>query len=132
MGREENSVATIQGHWQFNKGLLVLKLTEHPWYEVDLERCTTSAAVLDWIIQVSLKPWATDSILAELVHKLEEYLQPQQNLCGSAITIQGHGRDLDVVKWLDEDRPRQLEKERVILSSGVLDVANMLQKQGSK
>jgi hypothetical protein len=31
-------------------------------YEVDLERCATPAEALDWIAQVAVKSWATDTI----------------------------------------------------------------------
>lgn len=50
-------------------------------YAVDLETCTTSAEVLDWIMQVAGKLWATDQVIASLVRALQYYLRPQQTLC---------------------------------------------------
>ena len=50
-------------------------------YEVDLERCTTPAQVLDWIVQVSKKTWATDAIVADLVRALDDLLDMQGTLC---------------------------------------------------
>lgn len=50
-------------------------------YEVDLEECLTSAQVLDWIMQVAQKTWATDSIVAALIRGLDEVLNPQAFLC---------------------------------------------------
>lgn len=52
-------------------------------YEVDLERCTTSALVLDQIAQVAGKGWASDKVLARLVRALNDVLKLQANLCGS-------------------------------------------------
>lgn len=54
-------------------------------YQVDLERCDTSAQVLDWIIQVSEKRWATDELVGQVVRLLDRALRPQENLCS-----QGH------------------------------------------
>jgi len=50
-------------------------------YEIDLERCLTSAEVLDWLCQIAKKAWATDAILADLVRALNAVLDPQSNLC---------------------------------------------------
>jgi len=51
------------------------------WYQIDLERCRTSAEVLDWICQIGGKAWATDAIIAGLVRALNYFLHPQANLC---------------------------------------------------
>jgi hypothetical protein len=66
------------GPWQLNRSVLVL---EAHGYEVDLERCLTSGAVLDWIVQVAGKTWADNATLAGLVRALTEVLNPQKNLC---------------------------------------------------
>lgn len=55
-------------------------------YEIDLLDCTTSAQVLDWIIQVHGKNWGdteTDrhAITGGLVAALDELLCPQATLC---------------------------------------------------
>jgi hypothetical protein len=50
-------------------------------YEVDLERCGSAAAVLDWIMQVSGKAWATAEIRSGLVEALDDLLDPQTRLC---------------------------------------------------
>jgi hypothetical protein len=47
----------------------------------DVERFTSSAAVLDAIMQVAGKSWADDARLAGLVHALDDILHPQANLC---------------------------------------------------
>ena len=51
-------------------------------YEVDLDRMKTSAAVLDWIIQLSHKSWVTKKDLADLVYAIDDILRLQQNYCG--------------------------------------------------
>ncbi len=70
--------------WRFNPETLVLELFNadgHSVYEVDLERCQTSAEMLDWIMQVQKKTWATDETTAALVRALHVLLRPQANLC---------------------------------------------------
>jgi hypothetical protein len=54
-------------------------------YEVDLEDCRTSAEVLDWVMQVAHKAWASSEVIAGLVHALDDLLQPQGTLCSSGI-----------------------------------------------
>jgi hypothetical protein len=50
-------------------------------YPIDLERFTSSAEMLDIIMQVGKKDWATDACLAGLVRALNDLLQPQGTLC---------------------------------------------------
>lgn len=54
-------------------------------YNVDLERCKTSAQVLDWVVQVSKKNWATPHLIGLLVVALDKELNLQANLCSRAI-----------------------------------------------
>jgi hypothetical protein len=70
--------------WEVKKGNLTLSLKNsrgREIYYIDLERCLTSAQVLDWIMQVAGKRWATSAVLAGLVRALAFVLHPQQNLC---------------------------------------------------
>lgn len=72
------------GGWWLDKDALCLVFTDEGGreiYDVDLERCRTSAEVLDWICQVAWKTWATDATIAGLVRALNHYLQPQATLC---------------------------------------------------
>jgi hypothetical protein len=50
-------------------------------YPIDLERFTRSTEMLDMIMQVAGKSWATDKCLAGLVHALDHLLHPQAYLC---------------------------------------------------
>jgi len=68
------------GSWTFNSKNLTL-LHENPTYEIDLERCTSSAQVLDWIFQINAKTWADDFCVADLVHAFRVTLDPQRTLC---------------------------------------------------
>jgi hypothetical protein len=54
-------------------------------YEVDLDDCDTAAEVLDWIVQVARKAWATDVILADLVRAFHDLLRPQATLCSMGV-----------------------------------------------
>jgi hypothetical protein len=86
------------GPWRLDPETRVLYPVWPYRYEVDLDACTTSAEVLDWIIQVAQKGWASaehggngpehnpdgwtdDAILAGLVRALDDVLHPQANLC---------------------------------------------------
>jgi hypothetical protein len=40
-------------------------------YEIDLEQCTTSARLLDFIFQVSRKPWCDRALAGEVLSALE-------------------------------------------------------------
>lgn len=77
-----------QGRWRYEPDALVLALyddRERYIYEVDLERCTTSAEVLDWIMHVAGKHWSTPEVVAGLIHALNQVLRPKANLCAQGI-----------------------------------------------
>ena len=92
----------INSMWKFNKGNLTLKLITHPKYEVDLERCNTSVEVLDWIIQVSRKVWATDEMIGSLVRQMDRCLAIQENICGCGVDKPFNAR-----KWLLSTKGRE-------------------------
>lgn len=71
------------GPWRLNASTYVLDLPER--YEVDLERCLDSAQVLDWVVQVAGKTWATPEVVAGLVRALDDVLYPQSTICGSGV-----------------------------------------------
>lgn len=76
------------GPWVLNVSTFTL---DHDDYQVDLEQCTTSAEVLDWIAQVAEKPLATNEVIAGLVRAINDVLAPQQHLCsgGKHLTLTG-------------------------------------------
>ncbi len=72
------------GGWSLDRERLCLVWQDEDGrevYEVDLEQCRTSAAMLDWIMQIAGKLWATDTVLAGLVHAFDHFLDPQGTLC---------------------------------------------------
>jgi len=71
------------GPWRLDTRAWVLYPVEPvPYrYEVDLERCLTSAEVLDCIIQIAQKNWADNAVIAGLIRALDDVLHPQDTLC---------------------------------------------------
>jgi len=60
-------------------------------YYIDLDRCTASSRVLDWIIQIRKKTWTSPEVMAGLVQAFDDVLDPQATLCSS-------GRSLTITK----------------------------------
>ena len=92
--------------WYLHRESLALYLGDPQtgaWvYSVDLERCRTSAEVLDWIFQVSTKTWAPPEVVGELVRALDAALSPQATLCSF-----GEERGpLDIAALLKQTLPR--------------------------
>jgi len=54
-------------------------------YAIDLDTCTDSAEVLDWIVQIAHKRWATDHVLAQLIVAFDALLDLQGTICPSGI-----------------------------------------------
>ena len=90
--------------WEYEPRNFTLNLMAESWgadygqgivYQIDLEQCHTTGKVLDFIIQVGKKTWATPEILAGLVMQLEAYLDLQGNFCGS-----GENRIFNVKEWM--------------------------------
>jgi len=69
------------GTWRVDPTNYTLVAGTWRTYYVDLERCLTSAEVLDWIMQVDGKRFATRDVLAGLVRALDWLLEPQATLC---------------------------------------------------
>src|ERR1017187_2385426 len=91
------------GHWVYNEKNLTLNYKKpYEIYEVDLERCTTSAAILDWIFQIRMHDYS----VADFVEAIHDLLDPQRNYCSGGLS--GGGRKAGkfaVTKWLR--RPRK-------------------------
>jgi len=89
------------GDWVLEKETLVLK-HKGTDYEVYLDECNNSAQILDWIIQVSQKSWATNDVIGELVRALDDILNIQGHFCGSGISHEANSKEIaqDYVKGL--------------------------------
>jgi hypothetical protein len=87
------------GKWTFDDTTFTLVLNGEGEgdYEIDLESITDSAAMLDWIIQLRIKTWATNDIIGDLLSAFEDIFQPQDTLCGG-----GHNKTIDPSKYLKE------------------------------
>jgi hypothetical protein len=83
------------GTWQYDPDTMLLSLERDgkSLYEVPLYECSTSAVALDWIMQVTMKTWATDADLAGLLRAIRAVINPQAHLCGSGV-------ERGPVKWV--------------------------------
>lgn len=66
--------------WRYEKERQVL-IHEGRYYEIDLDRCQSSAAILDWIFQINGKTWTTPETMKDLLDLIEEVLNPQAYFC---------------------------------------------------
>ena len=67
------------GRWQYNQGNLTLKYIDPEQapegafhYYVNLDECGTSADILDWVVQIAEKEWASPEDIGHLVLALNE------------------------------------------------------------
>lgn len=73
---------THWGSWIFDVSRLVLYWGRGPYpYEIDLEDCTDSAQVLDWIAQLSHKQWCSAADIGDLVRALDDIFDLQAHFC---------------------------------------------------
>ena len=84
---------TTWGDWDLDKEALVLRHKEIQ-YEIYLDECNSSAQILDWIIQVSQKSWATDDVIGELIRALDDILGIQGHFCGGGQSREAKGKEL--------------------------------------
>ncbi len=71
------------GRWKLDTETLELAFEERRGrflYFIDLERMSSSAAMLDWIIQVHKKNWCTIEDTGHLVAALQDIFDPQSHL----------------------------------------------------
>ena len=68
-------------------------------YGFDVSEFNTSAKILDIIVQVSKKHWATDRILADLIRNLDGLFDIQANICSF-----GRDKDFDASEHLSRSQ----------------------------
>lgn len=96
MSREE------WGQWHLDRANLTLQ--HFNGYYVDLERCKSSASVLDWLCQVENKTWATADDVLELLRALGDLMGGiQAKMCGYETE---HMKGRNWAKVLREDANR--------------------------
>ena len=73
----------VWGKWTFNREMfcLVYEGDGGEWYEIELCTFTDSAAILDWILQVTSKTWMPAQGMADLLKAINDIFCPQQNYC---------------------------------------------------
>jgi hypothetical protein len=89
------------GVWRLNVPTLELIYEEDRYhYAIDLERCTTSAALLDWIFQIEGKDWGP-KVLCDLIRAFDDIFDPQRNLCSGCL-CGGMGKQINATAYLRE------------------------------
>jgi hypothetical protein len=68
------------GPWVYRQQTAELSYADR--YSIDLERCRTSAQVLDWVVQLRHKSWTTAADIGALVAALDDLLDLQATRCG--------------------------------------------------
>lgn len=65
-------------------------------YQVDLDECTTSSELLDWIYQLNTKSWIEPQDLGDFIRATDDILEPQAHLCSC-----GRNLKFKVTRFLD-------------------------------
>ena len=84
------------GPWRYNTNTLELEYYDEDGkykYGVDLQRCNSSAEVLDWIFQVNNKMWCGYECTGHLVQAIRDLLK--RDFCSG-----GQDRPFDAGKYL--------------------------------
>ena len=76
------------GHWKYNPNNLTLEIAKkgagsksNPFY-VNLEKCNTSAEILDWIFQIKNTQWCSDQDIADLLRAFDDLMDfVQSKVC---------------------------------------------------
>ena len=89
----------------FYESNLTLVVDEVYPYEIDLERMNSSGEVLDMIVQIASKTWATNEMIGELVKKLDNILNIQGNICTF-----GSNKTFDSTKWLNSKKGKEYKQ----------------------
>lgn len=73
------------GNWRWQKSNNVLlyrrKSDAFDVYEIDLDKATSCAGLLDWVFQVYRKRWMSPKDIKDLLDAFTHILDPQANMC---------------------------------------------------
>lgn len=91
------------GSWYLDRGTFEL-VNKKRGYPIDLDDCTDSAQILDWIYQVFQKGWSKGE-MEDLLRAFRDILNPQKNFCSLG---KNHERKPRVVakEWLKPKRSK--------------------------
>jgi hypothetical protein len=90
------------GPWRLDTGTLELVYMGERGgrYPIDLERCGTSAEMLDWIFQLHGKSWTSATDIGDLVDAFHDVFNPQGTLCSC-----GNSKAIDASAYLRRRYP---------------------------
>ena len=91
----ENPEKIIPEYWEYDKKNLQLVLRIHPYYDVDLERCTTGAQVMDWIFQLRWKSWCTPDVMMSFLDTFEKAFSDIFHSTAQAMCSMGNTYEAD-------------------------------------
>ncbi len=103
--------ALTWGRWRLNERNVSLEYWDDERgniYYIDFETCRTSAGILDWVFQVHKKTFIDDRDRADLIHALDDILDPQANYCSW-----GESKSADPVALVRSCRGSLAWKERL-------------------
>ena len=72
------------GAWRFDAERLTLNYIDEQrgdLYEIYLDEMSSSSHMLDWIMQIQSKTWASAKDIGDLVQALADLFDPQSTLC---------------------------------------------------
>lgn len=93
------------GPWTLNRQTLCLELHNRAgdWiYEIDLERCATPLACLDWVFHVAQKRTMPPVVVGHMVKALQDLLDVIPNLVRGELVTGGGGGKAAAVKLLQQ------------------------------
>ena len=98
-------------------------------YCLDVTLMFNSAAILDMVVQVANKPWATNELVGTLIKFLDHLLHLQGNYCGGSVDG-GHKNPESIYSLIIEERVRreyaeEREKQKPAPEDGCLPMLNL-------
>jgi hypothetical protein len=83
------------GKWRLQPGNRTLVLDDPtPQYQIDLDRITNGAHLLDWIFQIQKKSWSNSKMVGDLVAAFQDLFDPQANGAIGTVDPVQHLRNL--------------------------------------
>ena len=75
------------GRWNLDPRQLTLEIEKFggDLYLIPLMKCNSPVEILDWIVKLRRKPWATRQDISDLVDALDDLLDLEENYCGSGL-----------------------------------------------
>ena len=74
------------GDWSLDiKNMALVYIFENIEYDIPLDRCNSSAQILDWIYQVYGKSWANPKVVCDLLKAFNDIAPVQQTFCSFGV-----------------------------------------------